>query len=283
MDEGFSTGDLRFAERAAERMNDFLGRSRIIVLASHSDETIKSMCNKSALMREGQILAFGPVDDVLEQYREMVHGNNRTAGLESAALATAPLPDPLPPLPDPPVYSEDTIRDVGLADRLTRTSGAVRITKATALDENGEPRWTYVSGETVIFRFEYEVLQSVPSLGLLFRLYLPTSDPGGHHIISQISKVLSTQPLDAGRRGGVQVILPRMTLSPNEFLLYVWLGRAEFRNSYDVIDTNVNLPPLTIGSRNETGLPQGVVAIEHEVRDFEIEQPVNGILAGASL
>src|ERR1700675_2689751 len=46
MDEGFGTGDLRFTERAAERMNDFLGRSRIVVLASHSEAMIRSICNK---------------------------------------------------------------------------------------------------------------------------------------------------------------------------------------------------------------------------------------------
>ena len=37
MDEGFGTGDLRFTERATKRMDEFMGRSRIIVLASHSD------------------------------------------------------------------------------------------------------------------------------------------------------------------------------------------------------------------------------------------------------
>ena len=142
MDEGFSTGDLRFAERAADRMDDFLGRSRIIVLASHSDETIKSMCNKAALMQEGQILAFGPVDDVIEQYREMVHPKTSVAAevqLETAASGVLPQP----------VYSEETIRDVGLADRLARTSGAVRFHKAVARDEDGVPRWVYAPGETV--------------------------------------------------------------------------------------------------------------------------------------
>ena len=101
MDEGFSTGDLRFAERAADRMDDFLGRSRIIVLASHSDETIKSMCNKAALMQEGQILAFGPVDDVIEQYREMVHPKTSVAAeVQRRAAASSALPQP--------VYSEET-------------------------------------------------------------------------------------------------------------------------------------------------------------------------------
>ena len=37
MDEGFGTGDLRFAERAQARMEEFVGRSRIMVLASHSE------------------------------------------------------------------------------------------------------------------------------------------------------------------------------------------------------------------------------------------------------
>ncbi len=73
MDEGFGTGDLRFTERTTDRLNSFLGRSRIIVLASHSDSMIKSMCNKAALMQEGRILSVGPVDEVLEEYHLLVH------------------------------------------------------------------------------------------------------------------------------------------------------------------------------------------------------------------
>jgi ABC-type polysaccharide/polyol phosphate transport system ATPase subunit len=63
MDEGLGTGGMRFAERTARRMNDFLGHSRIIILACHSDPMIKSMCNKAALLREGRIVAFGSVDE----------------------------------------------------------------------------------------------------------------------------------------------------------------------------------------------------------------------------
>jgi ABC-type polysaccharide/polyol phosphate transport system ATPase subunit len=34
MDEGIGTGDARFGERAVKRMEEFIGRSRIVVLAS---------------------------------------------------------------------------------------------------------------------------------------------------------------------------------------------------------------------------------------------------------
>jgi ABC-type polysaccharide/polyol phosphate transport system ATPase subunit len=72
MDEGIGAGDARFAERAERRLKDFVGRSRILVLASHSDATIRSMCNKAALMKAGRLVAMGSVDEVFEKYHEMI-------------------------------------------------------------------------------------------------------------------------------------------------------------------------------------------------------------------
>jgi hypothetical protein len=66
----------------------------------------------------------------------------------------------------------EAVREGWSAPPLARTNGAVRFNRAVAR-ENGNPRWTYQPGETVTFRFEYEVLQAVPNPALLFRLYLP--------------------------------------------------------------------------------------------------------------
>lgn len=74
MDETIGAGDARFADRATKRMNEFIGRSRIVVLASHSNAIIRSICNKAALMKAGKILAVGPVDDILDQYDVLVRG-----------------------------------------------------------------------------------------------------------------------------------------------------------------------------------------------------------------
>jgi ABC-type polysaccharide/polyol phosphate transport system ATPase subunit len=77
MDEGIGAGDARFAERAEKRLNEFVGRSQIVVLASHSHAMIKSICNKAALLQAGRLVALGPVDEVLEQYDVIVHGPRR--------------------------------------------------------------------------------------------------------------------------------------------------------------------------------------------------------------
>ena len=79
VDEGIGAGDARFAERVAQRMKEFVGRSRIIVLASHSEGMLRSMCNKGALMHEGRLLNIGSLDAILEQYQSFVHGQQWNA------------------------------------------------------------------------------------------------------------------------------------------------------------------------------------------------------------
>lgn len=69
IDEGIGTGDARFAARAASRLSDFISRSRILVLASHSEPLIRQFCNRAALLQAGRLLSVGSVDEVLAQYR----------------------------------------------------------------------------------------------------------------------------------------------------------------------------------------------------------------------
>jgi ABC-type polysaccharide/polyol phosphate transport system ATPase subunit len=71
LDEGLGAGDARFAERARKRVEALIARSSIMVLASHSDELIRQMCNRAILLEHGRIIAHGTPDEVLSRYRDM--------------------------------------------------------------------------------------------------------------------------------------------------------------------------------------------------------------------
>jgi ABC-type polysaccharide/polyol phosphate transport system ATPase subunit len=71
LDEGLGAGDARFATRAAKRVEAMIERSSIMVLASHSDDLIRQMCNRVILLDRGRVLADGPTTDVLEMYTQM--------------------------------------------------------------------------------------------------------------------------------------------------------------------------------------------------------------------
>lgn len=68
MDEVIGTGDASFMDKAEKRLNEFLNRSKIIVIASHSDHVIKKFCNRAILLEHGQVVHAGTPDDVIENY-----------------------------------------------------------------------------------------------------------------------------------------------------------------------------------------------------------------------
>lgn len=68
LDEGLGAGDARFAERAKRRVDSLVARSSILVLASHGDALIQSMCNKAVLLEGGRVVRYGGVEEVLDHY-----------------------------------------------------------------------------------------------------------------------------------------------------------------------------------------------------------------------
>lgn len=72
LDEGIGAADAAFAEKAARRVNDLIERTEILVLASHSDTLIESMCDKALLMHHGKVLEFGGIDSVKKAYQKIV-------------------------------------------------------------------------------------------------------------------------------------------------------------------------------------------------------------------
>jgi ABC-2 type transport system ATP-binding protein len=68
MDEVIGTGDAAFLHKAELRLNDFMNRTQILVLASHSESMIKQFCNKALLLEHGRLVGFGAVDSMFEDY-----------------------------------------------------------------------------------------------------------------------------------------------------------------------------------------------------------------------
>jgi ABC-type polysaccharide/polyol phosphate transport system ATPase subunit len=71
LDEGLSAGDARFAEHAQQRVDRLVERSSILVIASHSEAMVRSMCNRAILLESGRVITAGNVDEVIETYERV--------------------------------------------------------------------------------------------------------------------------------------------------------------------------------------------------------------------
>jgi ABC-2 type transport system ATP-binding protein/lipopolysaccharide transport system ATP-binding protein len=70
LDEGIGAGDDVFLEKAKRRLDALINRARILVLASHSDELVRKLCNQAILMENGRVVTSGPTDEMLERYHQ---------------------------------------------------------------------------------------------------------------------------------------------------------------------------------------------------------------------
>jgi ABC-type polysaccharide/polyol phosphate transport system ATPase subunit len=86
MDEWIMAGDKRFLDKARERVDSFVSRSQILVLASHSPAILAQWCTRLIWMDSGSIVMEGETDAVLKRYE-----------MEEAPVASQPIPQSMEP------------------------------------------------------------------------------------------------------------------------------------------------------------------------------------------
>jgi ABC-2 type transport system ATP-binding protein len=71
LDEMIGAGDAAFLAKAEVRLKNFLARTGILVIASHSKSMLRQWCNKGMLLEHGKLIAYGPLVEVAARYEAM--------------------------------------------------------------------------------------------------------------------------------------------------------------------------------------------------------------------
>jgi ABC-type polysaccharide/polyol phosphate transport system ATPase subunit len=70
IDEVIGAGDANFINKAKKRMEDFIEKSNILLLSSHSSDIIEQFCNKVLWLEHGKIKEFGEAREVIKNYHD---------------------------------------------------------------------------------------------------------------------------------------------------------------------------------------------------------------------
>lgn len=69
LDEVFSVGDRMFVEKSLQYMKNKIQSTPITIMVSHNEEEIKNNCNRAVLLKSGQIIFDGNVDEAFSIYK----------------------------------------------------------------------------------------------------------------------------------------------------------------------------------------------------------------------
>lgn len=70
IDEGIGAGDADFQVKAEARVQKFLSRAKIILLASHQKSLCRAICSKALLLSKGRAAFFGDLEEGFERYEQ---------------------------------------------------------------------------------------------------------------------------------------------------------------------------------------------------------------------
>ena len=68
IDEGFATADRHFQQKATAYLDSVINQSSLVVLASHSNDVLRQMCNKGMVLGDQQLLHFGDLESAISFY-----------------------------------------------------------------------------------------------------------------------------------------------------------------------------------------------------------------------
>ncbi|MCR5419270.1 MAG: ABC transporter ATP-binding protein [Lachnospiraceae bacterium] len=77
IDEVLSVGDMKFKKKSFRKMKELISaRERTVIIVSHSNETIRALCDRVIWLDDGVIMQDGPMEEVLEAYSEYMSENS---------------------------------------------------------------------------------------------------------------------------------------------------------------------------------------------------------------
>jgi lipopolysaccharide transport system ATP-binding protein len=145
VDEVLSVGDVEFQRKCLGKMEDVTSQGRTVVFVSHNLTAVRRLCDRTILLKAGQVEEDGPTEHVLTTYLAGEMGDD-SAVAEGEALAHR------------------------TREHLLHPTRAFRATRMAIVDEQGAPRTTFGSDEPLNIVLDYEVEETVSHLQIVFHV-----------------------------------------------------------------------------------------------------------------
>lgn len=218
VDEALAVGDAHFQYKCIQRIKEYKEQGTTLLFVSHDLPAMRSLCERGILLHQGQIIASGAIDGVLDRYNQILaehHDFIRTWHEEVTK-------------------SQQSIRS---------GSGEVRIEDIALTHANGDKSHIFAPGDAARLSFTLEGHKPVGDIacGLLLRNKLGLDIFGANTAGQQVT----IPALNPGERRKVTIDLT-LNLGPGHYFttLAAHAGDSHMSGNYDWIDNAISFEIL---------------------------------------
>ncbi len=220
VDEILAVGDMDFQDRCRAKFAELRNAGRTVVVVSHGLDQMKSFCDEVAWLDHGKLQEIGPAATIIDKYADIAH----------------------------------KVREVeGGGSRFG--SGEAEIERIELLDSSGSPRNLVQTGDQVTIRIHYNAKQDIDRP--VFGTSIDTRDGLFAWGLHGLDDRYVPKRLSKGR-GSVDVVIPRLMLRPNSYVLSASIQPRDLSTPIDVLQRATSFD-IGVGPHMESG---GIVALD---------------------
>jgi len=144
MDEVLAVGDSNFQSKCLTEFNRYKETGKTVILVTHDIATVQRYCDRAMLMRNGKIMKIGNAEEVGNEYiyqnmsdeEKRMHDEQKTKERENGEVALAEV-------------------------KKVKSQKVAEITKVEFLDKDGNEKNVFETGDDVVVRIFYHVIDHV--------------------------------------------------------------------------------------------------------------------------
>lgn len=196
VDEVLAVGDFEYQQKCYDKFNEFKEEGKTIAFVSHDLGAVRRFCDKTALLKEGRLVAFGDTNEIIDRY----------------------------------VYGMDIGRKK--TDIAERGEKKAHITDVKFYDKFGNENTVFKSGDPMKIRILYRANMKVERPVFGIALYTDTGvfcyGTNTHQKKMQIKEICGN--------GYVDIDIENIPLIQGKFLLTVAIHSEDHATRYDWLD-----------------------------------------------
>jgi len=205
IDEVLGVGDIAFAKKSFERIQQYARSGRTILFVSHDMSAVNYFCTRALRLEEGRLMAIGDPKDITEEYISSLR--QRKSDMHNKG--------------------ELLFRDQLARER--KGSGEMTIESVKFCDASGRETYLFKTGDPMRIDIEYAAKQPIES----HVLYLTVHRSSGEIIIGPLQREMSET---VNGRGHITIHIDEIPLLRGEYMMTLGLFKENMVEAYDYHD-----------------------------------------------
>ncbi len=209
IDEVLAVGDIRFQQKCIDRLGAFRKAGKTLILVSHNNEQVRSLCDEVLVLEEGQVAAHSDPENAILQYNDLMRKRTERRAAKFMKEGAQPVPS---------------------IERGTRLgTQEASIDAVRFYDGKGRPTDTLQNGEGLKIEMDYHLTKSLPDLTLILGIYSETNVKCFETVVPSMTE--SFGPLT--EEGSLSCFLAKLPLLSGRYYIVVGLYPPDWSYIYD--------------------------------------------------